>query len=406
MRTKRVSQLEVRARTAAGKLRVSPNLAVYFQGKKVVFQNYHTRESFLSDPSALQVISVFNTWKTPSQAARLVTGFTRKSVLEIVERLQNLGILIQEGSDQEIFGRMFRDAWLWPFSARSFHFSTKIREYSTREEDRRYFEKNLKGKRGPSIFKTYPGSVKTRLLGGSGSEAPFFGTLRRRRTIREFSGEPISLKQFSRIVNATWGWESYYETSAFGRLLHKGSPSAGGRHPIEMYAIVNNVEGLRRGLYHYSVKDDSLELLTAGDLREKCVEYCAGQDWVRQASAVFLMTAVVARTQWKYREPRAYRALLLDTGHLSQTFLLTANALGLGAFCIGIIADLLIEKDLGLDGVSETALFAVGAGRPVRRTQSNLHKPDGENTERACLNPVLSCLLKRRWRSVSCRKTH
>ena len=352
------------------KLRVSPNLAVYFQGEKVVFQNHYTRESFLSDSEILQVVGAFNNWRTTSHALRLLPGFTRNSVFENVEKLRNLGILIKEGSEQELFSRKFRNGWLWPSAARSYHFSTKIEEYSTRDEDRRYFEKNLKGKKGPSIYKSYPAKPKIKLISGTGSKAPFFATLKRRRTTREFSGAPISLKQFSRIVKATWGRESYYETKAFGRLLHKTSPSAGARHPVETYAVVNSVDGLARGLYHYSVMDDSLELLKSGDLREKCVEYCAGQDWVRQASAVFFMTAVVARTQWKYRDPRAYRALLFDTGHLSQTFLLTSTALGLGAFCIGIIADLLIERDLGLDGVNETALFAVGVGIPAKKKQS------------------------------------
>ena len=352
------------------KLKISPNLAVYFQGEKTVFQNHYTRESFLSDSSILQVIGVFNTWRTQSQALRLLPSFTRNSVSETVEKLRGLGILIEEGSEQDLFSRKFRNGWLWPPAARSYHFSTKIEEYSTREEDRRYFEKNLRGRRGPSVYKTYPGRPRINLLRGAGAEAPFFATLKRRRTTREFSGESISLKQFSRIVNSTWGRESYYETKAFGRLLHKASPSAGARHPIETYVIVNSVEGLERGLYHYSVMDDSLELLKGGDFRERCVEYCAGQDWVKQASAVFFMTAVVARTQWKYRDPRAYRALLLDTGHLSQTFLLTSTALGLGAFCIGVISDLLIEKDFGLDGVNETVLFAVGVGRPAKKKQN------------------------------------
>lgn len=379
MRTERISEKGMKPQIAEGKLRVSPNLSIYFSGKKTVFQNYYTRESFLSDPSALQVISVFNTSRTPSQATRLLPGFTRKSVLEIIEKLLNLGVLIRQGSEQETFDRKFRSAWLWPLAARNYHFSTKIREYSTREEDRQYFEKNLKGQKAPPIFKSYPTSVKTRLPQGSGSEAPFFATLKRRRTIRNFSGEPIGFKQFGRIVHTTWGRESYYETTAFGRLLHKTSPSAGGRHPIEVYAVVNNVEELGPGLYHYCVKDDSLELLKAGDLREKCVEYCAGQDWVKSASAVFFMTAIVARTQWKYRDPRAYRALLLDTGHLSQTFLLTSNAMGLGAFCIGIISDLLIEEDLGLDGVTETALFAVGVGRPTTKNHRRKHRRDGDD---------------------------
>ena len=370
MSAKRVYRHDGTRQPIKKKMRISPNLAVYFQGEKTVFQNHYTRESFLSESSILQVIGAFNTWRTQSEALRLLPGFSRNSVFEIVEKLRDLGLLIEENSEQELFSRKFRNGWLWPPAARNYHFSTKIMEYSTRDEDRRYFEKNLKGKKGPSIYKSYPGKAKTHLTGGAGSEAPFFATLKGRRTQRQFSGESISLKQFSRIVNATWGRESYYETKAFGRLLHKASPSAGARHPIETYVIVNNVERLERGLYHYSVMDDSLELLKGGDLRKRCVEYCAGQDWVRQASAVFFMTAVVARTQWKYRDPRAYRALLLDTGHLSQTFLLTSTALGLGAFCIGIISDLLIEKDLGLDGINETSLFAVGVGRPAKKKQN------------------------------------
>jgi SagB-type dehydrogenase family enzyme len=83
------------------------------------------------------------------------------------------------------------------------------------------------------------------------------------------------------------------------------------------------------------------------------------------------MTAVVARTAWKYRIPRVYRAFLLDAGHLSQSFLLTATALGLGAFCIGIFRDGLIEEELNLDGISETVLFVVGVGQPLK----SRHRP-------------------------------
>ena len=74
------------------------------------------------------------------------------------------------------------------------------------------------------------------------------------------------------------------------------------------------------------------------------------------------MTPVVARTGWKHRVSRVYRAFLLDAGHLSQSFLLVSTALGLGAFCIGIIGDIAIERELSLDGVKEVALFVVGVG--------------------------------------------
>jgi hypothetical protein len=65
---------------------------------------------------------------------------------------------------------------------------------------------------------------------------------------------------------------------------------------------------------------------------------------------------------WKYRFARAYRVVLLDAGHLCQTFCLTATWLGLAPFCTAALNDSLIERDLGVDGVTESALYVAGAG--------------------------------------------
>ena len=66
--------------------------------------------------------------------------------------------------------------------------------------------------------------------------------------------------------------------------------------------------------------------------------------------------------QWRYEFPRAYRGVLLDAGHLCQTFCLVSTALGLAPFCTAALADSLIEKDLGLDGVTESVIYACGVG--------------------------------------------
>ena len=353
------------------KIRRSPHLVMYFHQGHLVFENYITRRRFQSNSFVCMLLSYFETWKTPSQVLRVLTDYTRKSVLETIQKLFAYGMLITERSEEDKLERKFKDEWLWPLASRYYHFSTKLDEtYATPDQIRKYYEKNLKTSIQPPIYKSYPNHSRVRLItGGPDGEAPLFRTLRERKTVREFSDKPLSFRQLSRIIYYTWGRISQYKSRDFGLLLHKTSPSAGARHPIETYAVVNNVEGVKPGLYHYSVKDHSLELLGAGDFRERCVAYSAGQTWTGKASVLFIMTAVVARTSWKYRVPRAYRAFLLDAGHLSQSFLLTSNALGLGAFCIGIICDTLIEKELNLDGVTETALFAVGAGQPVKRNR-------------------------------------
>ena len=69
------------------------------------------------------------------------------------------------------------------------------------------------------------------------------------------------------------------------------------------------------------------------------------------------MTAVFRRTMWKYHLARAYRAVLLDAGHLCQTFCLVATWLGLAPFCTAALKDTLIEEDLGIDGIRESVLY-------------------------------------------------
>jgi SagB-type dehydrogenase family enzyme len=82
---------------------------------------------------------------------------------------------------------------------------------------------------------------------------------------------------------------------------------------------------------------------------------------------VFL-TAVFARQMWRYPYSRAYRAALAEAGHVCQTFCLTATWLRLAPFCLMGLADRLIEHDLGLDGITESVLYAAGVGHPPRNS--------------------------------------
>ena len=90
--------------------------------------------------------------------------------------------------------------------------------------------------------------------------------------------------------------------------------------------------------------------------------YLPGQWWYREAAALVILTAVFARTEWQYPYPRSYRAVLLEAGHFCQTFCLVATALGLAPFCTDALADTRIERDLKVDGIGESVLYAAGVG--------------------------------------------
>src|SRR6185437_6970813 len=119
------------------------------------------------------------------------------------------------------------------------------------------------------------------------------------------------------------------------------------------------------GLYHYQAKDHRLAKLPGKATARAASAYCARQAYFGKAAALFIMTAVFARTMWKYGRARAYRVVLLEAGHLCQTFCLTATRLGLAPFSTAALRDSLIEKDLGLDGISESVLYVTRVGVPA-----------------------------------------
>jgi SagB-type dehydrogenase family enzyme len=132
--------------------------------------------------------------------------------------------------------------------------------------------------------------------------------------------------------------------------------------------LATRVRHLPPGLYHYTSETHQLELLRDGASARQIVRYLPTQNYFGKAAALMLMTAVFPRVQWKYEFPRAYRVVLADAGHLCQTFCLTATWLGLAPFCTMALADSKIEADLGLDGITESVLYAAGVGvRPAEK---------------------------------------
>jgi SagB-type dehydrogenase family enzyme len=139
-------------------------------------------------------------------------------------------------------------------------------------------------------------------------------------------------------------------------------------HSIEVYPLLRRVAGFVPGLYHYSVERHDLEALrcmSEAEVEDLAVLVTAGQAYVSGAQALFLLTARFPRSFWKYRRhEKAYAAILMDAGHLSQTFYLVCTDLGLGPFVTAAINERDIEEALGIDGFAEGAVAVLGCGIP------------------------------------------
>jgi SagB-type dehydrogenase family enzyme len=153
----------------------------------------------------------------------------------------------------------------------------------------------------------------------------FDEALRRRRSVRDFTDEPLDLEELSSLL-----WSSTGIRESKGGHDFRTAPSAGALYPIETYIAVNRVQGIEAGLYHYRIKEHAVELLTSGGIGDKVARAALEQDMCAQAQVVFIWTAVFGRSVWKYGQ-RAYRYVYLDAGHIAANLALAATALDLGS---------------------------------------------------------------------------
>jgi SagB-type dehydrogenase family enzyme len=175
-------------------------------------------------------------------------------------------------------------------------------------------------------------------------------TLARRRSVRSFTEEKLTLEEISQLL-----WAAQGLTAAWGG---RTAPSAGALYPLEVYVATAN------GLYHYVPQGHKVIIESQDDLRLKLWEAGLKQDAIRDASVVFVITAVYERTAQKYGG-RAERYVKLEAGHACQNLLLQAVALDLGAVPIGAFYDDQVQAALSLPPDHEP-LYLIPVGHPQK----------------------------------------
>lgn len=196
----------------------------------------------------------------------------------------------------------------------------------------------------------------------------FDDLLDRRSSCRNFDvGKSMPQAQFAQILARVFGARGGARAADDFDVLKKTSPSGGALHPTEAYLIVQRVEGIVPGLYHYLARDHALQRLpwegTPGELNALARLAVVGQQWFSDAHVLVVLAPRFARNFWKYRNhSKAYRVCILDVGHLSQTLFLSATEQGLGAFITAAINEVDIERAFGLTAYVDGPLAVCGFG--------------------------------------------
>ena len=167
-----------------------------------------------------------------------------------------------------------------------------------------------------------------------------------RRTVRDFSPEPVSPEALSRLI-----WAAQGITGEDGK---RTAPSAHGLCPLHLRVAVGRVDGLETGLYSVSRETGALEKIGAQDVRGALSDAAIGeQPWVGEAACIVTICAdfVAPCRDFADQPPygrRGERYVHIEAGCAAQNMLLQAAADGLGGVLVAGFLDEATGAVLGL----------------------------------------------------------
>lgn len=175
----------------------------------------------------------------------------------------------------------------------------------------------------------------------------------RRGSSRQFAREPIGFREFSTMLaRSSRGFAADFHSPA-GALLNR------------QYVIVHAVEGVAPGAYVFHPERAELDLLQAGEFREKAAYLGLEQALPGDAAFDVFYMADLARVLQQFGN-RGYRAAQLEAGILGGKLYLAAYAQRLGAtgltFYDDDVADFFSPHAQG-----KSAIFLMAAGKSAKR---------------------------------------
>lgn len=208
----------------------------------------------------------------------------------------------------------------------------------------------------PPQYKTYPGAKLVKLPSPKYRGMTLEDAIKKRRSVRNYSPKTLSISQLSQLLFAAQGITG----KMYGQPL-RTAPSAGALYPFEIYLVVNNVQGLSKGIYHYAILNHELELVKLGDFSNQVTDAGLKQDMLGDADVTFVLSAIFDRVRHKYGE-RGFRYVYIEAGHISQNIYLQAVSLGLGSVSVGAFLDEKVNQLIGINGYTEAVIYLHAIG--------------------------------------------
>jgi SagB-type dehydrogenase family enzyme len=255
--------------------------------------------------------------------------------------------------------------------AELFHENTKldaIREGETGLKFTEMFSTPALGAMMSRSFKTSSSFKKIPLPDAAPIDESFTSVTFSRRSVRKYTGAPISLQQLSSLLKHSSGISGGADLVGDVSQTLRVVPSGGALFPIEVYVLAHSVVGLEQDrIFHYLPETHELEFCNQSVSANEAIKALPGANpgWTRDAAALFLVTAVFLRMSYKYGD-RGYRVTVAEAGSIGSQLNFAATGLGLGSCQIFGFYDDRVNGWLEIDGCNEAVLVLCAIGQPSK----------------------------------------
>jgi SagB-type dehydrogenase family enzyme len=178
--------------------------------------------------------------------------------------------------------------------------------------------------------------------------------------VEAFANNPDALwwQRLSRLLFCSYGLTARMPSSLGSAVYLRSAPSAGGLYPAEMYLLSRGTPLLPPGLYNYQCRTHALMHFWESDVWQKLQEACFWHPSLESTQLTIIITGVFYRSAWRY-EDRAYRRILLDTGHLLGNIELAGAITDYRPHLIGGFVDEAVNQMLYIDPDKEGAIAVI-----------------------------------------------
>lgn len=171
--------------------------------------------------------------------------------------------------------------------------------------------------------------------------------LKRRRSIRDFTGDSVSLDSVQQIL-----WSAVGITDANG---NRTVPSAHAVRPLCFRLSAGIIDGLSYGVYNYDTENQRLEIVSSVDVRAMLKDAAIDdQEWIKSSACIISIGANMEHVcaAFARQSPfgrRGERYAYIEAGAAAQNMLLTSVAEKLGAVLVAGFDDDQTGRVLGFE---------------------------------------------------------